>query len=172
MPVLAIDYVKAPEHPYPAASLQCYALYRVMLETQGACIGIRSGAKINIVVGGDSACVPFPCLFRANLCGSGGNLSVTTTLRALSDNVAPPHGLMLVYPVVALNFGSVSDVVSVDKRPIIASQLRHLQDPILPLSILLNVPGGAHMDLSFLFNLNFNQICFSSLCSSYEQGGA
>ncbi|KAJ3271564.1 hypothetical protein HDV01_006526 [Terramyces sp. JEL0728] len=67
IPIIAIDYGKAPEYPYPWAVEECFDAYRTILETNGACIGLEGwyttdekGERkrkdpIKIVMVGDSA---------------------------------------------------------------------------------------------------------------------
>ena len=71
VPVLSIDYGKAPEYPYPYAIEECFDAYRNIVETNGACIGLEgwhtidsNGNKqkkdpIKIVLVGDSAYLIF-----------------------------------------------------------------------------------------------------------------
>jgi epsilon-lactone hydrolase len=72
---LAIDYRRAPEHPYPAAHEDAITAWR-FLRKQGI-------PAASIAVGGDSA---------------GGNLSIGVCLRARDDGVPQPAAQMLVYP--------------------------------------------------------------------------
>ncbi|KAG1715742.1 hypothetical protein ID866_1410 [Astraeus odoratus] len=53
-PVVAVDYGKAPEYPYPFAMDECFDLYRLLAESNGRCIGM-SGKQLNVVLSGDSA---------------------------------------------------------------------------------------------------------------------
>ena len=78
IPVIAIDYRLAPEHPFPAAPVDCEAATRWIAENI-PCTGL--------VTSGDSA---------------GGNLAVVTTM-ALRDNPAavPVIAQYPIYPVVA-----------------------------------------------------------------------
>jgi acetyl esterase len=77
--VLAVDYRRAPEHPYPAALDDCFAAYRWLREHAG-----DLGADPNrIAVGGDSA---------------GGNLSIAVCLRAREEGLPQPAAQILVYP--------------------------------------------------------------------------
>ncbi|KAJ8468243.1 hypothetical protein ONZ45_g17314 [Pleurotus djamor] len=53
-PVLAIDYGKAPEYPFPFANDEAYDTYRTIVESGGAILGM-SGKKLSVIVSGDSA---------------------------------------------------------------------------------------------------------------------
>lgn len=74
----AIDYRMPPEHPYPAALDDCVAAY---------CHLLQSYPPEKIVVGGRSA---------------GGNLAVAMLLRAKSEDIPMPAGLVLLSPQVDL----------------------------------------------------------------------
>jgi acetyl esterase len=77
--VLALDYRKAPEHPFPAALHDCFAAYTW---TRGHAAELGADPA-RIAVGGDSA---------------GGNLSIGVCLRAREDGVPQPVVQVLVYP--------------------------------------------------------------------------
>ncbi|KAJ5175841.1 uncharacterized protein N7482_001718 [Penicillium canariense] len=96
VPVLSIDYRKAPEYAYPYALHECYDVYHTIMATNGRCLGLSGLAQPRVVVTGESA---------------GGNLAVGMTLMVLQsamaqgwqgDNILPrPAGVVLGYP--ALN---------------------------------------------------------------------
>lgn len=96
VPVLSIDYKKAPEYAYPYALHECYDVYHTIMATNGRCLGLSGSTRPRVVVTGESA---------------GGNLAVGMTLMVLQsamaqgwqgDNVLRrPDGLVLAYP--ALN---------------------------------------------------------------------
>lgn len=67
-PVLSIDYLKAPEHPYPAALEECFDVYRTLFETRGKAIGMSGSSRFRVIISGDSA---------------GGNLATAVTLKVL-----------------------------------------------------------------------------------------
>lgn len=111
-PVLAVDYCKAPEYPYPFALEECFDLYRTLHETAGKVIGMSGSPNFRILLTGDSA---------------GGNLATGVVLKIIqypqpriqlaysaltsrgsADAKAPPPlpkpiGMVLSYP--SLNFG-------------------------------------------------------------------
>lgn len=96
VPVLSIDYKKAPEYAYPYALHECYDVYHTIMSTNGRCLGLSGLTRPRVVVTGESA---------------GGSLAVGMTLMVLQsamaqgwrgENFLPqPSGLVLAYP--ALN---------------------------------------------------------------------
>lgn len=96
VPILSVNYKKAPEYAYPYALHECYDIYHSIVATKGGCLGLSGATCPRIVMTGESA---------------GGNLAVGTTLMVLqsalssgwkSENALPrPIGLVLAYP--ALN---------------------------------------------------------------------
>ncbi|RKO94101.1 Alpha/Beta hydrolase protein [Blyttiomyces helicus] len=97
-PIIAIDYGKAPERPYPWAIEECYDAWRSVVESNGKVIGMQGWEKedgsanppLKICMVGDSA---------------GGNIAVGVIMRCIEthEKVVPlPAGLVLIYP--ALSF--------------------------------------------------------------------
>ncbi|KAF3048274.1 hypothetical protein E8E12_011591 [Didymella heteroderae] len=103
LPVLSLDYRKAPEHPYPYALNECYDVYHSLVATRGRCVGLAGDVEPSIVVAGDSA---------------GGNLAVAMVLMVLQSGstatrrwqgeraLPPPVGCMLIYPALDMNIGN------------------------------------------------------------------
>ncbi|KAL1305117.1 hypothetical protein AAFC00_002046 [Neodothiora populina] len=103
VPILALDYKKAPEHPYPHALNECYDVYHTLVATKGRCIGLSGEVDPKIVVSGDSA---------------GGNLAVGLVLMILQTgstegrrwrgevSLPVPEGVVLVYPALDMNIGN------------------------------------------------------------------
>jgi acetyl esterase/lipase len=77
--VVAVNYQKAPEHPYPVPLEDCYAGYRWTAEHADE-LGLD---RARIGVAGDSA---------------GGNLAAAVCLRARDLNEQPPAVQVLIYP--------------------------------------------------------------------------
>ncbi|EFX06385.1 hormone-sensitive lipase [Grosmannia clavigera kw1407] len=115
LPVLSLDYRKAPEHPFPYALYECYDVYSTLVNTRGRCIGMAGKEPAHIVMSGDSA---------------GGNLATATTLMIAQSaptllsmherkdagngqeqeqdqqQLPLPEGLILTYPALDMNIGS------------------------------------------------------------------
>lgn len=75
MRVLLVDYRLAPEHPFPAGTDDCLAVYRALVEA--GC------ARRPFVVAGDSA---------------GGNLTLVTLMRARDEHLPLPDCAVLISP--------------------------------------------------------------------------
>ena len=106
LPVLALNYRKAPEHPYPYALNECYDAYHTLVTSRGRCIGLAGTMVPKIVLSGDSA---------------GGNLAVGTILMLLQSSphstydpayrttqlsLPLPEALVSVYPALDVNIGN------------------------------------------------------------------
>ncbi|KAL2160823.1 hypothetical protein VTH06DRAFT_1020 [Thermothelomyces fergusii] len=103
LPVLSLDYKKAPEYPYPYALNECYDVYTMIIQTRGRCVGLSGKEVPKIVLTGDSA---------------GGTLATSTTLMIIESGSSPvrrfrgqvdlpvPDGLILFYPSLDMNIGS------------------------------------------------------------------
>lgn len=82
---LMVDYRLAPEHPFPAATEDCFAAWNYLLSS-----GIDPE---RIVFAGDSA---------------GGNLAVVTAMRARDEGLPLPAAMVLMSPVFDLTFSGAS----------------------------------------------------------------
>ncbi|CAI6098677.1 unnamed protein product [Clonostachys chloroleuca] len=103
LPILSLDYRKAPEYPFPYALNECFDVYTTLIQTRGRCIGMSGRDVPKIILTGDSA---------------GGNLAVAATLMVLetgsahkfrchdSDELPPPDGLVCFYPALDMNIGN------------------------------------------------------------------
>ncbi|CCU74920.1 hormone-sensitive lipase [Blumeria hordei DH14] len=96
LPVLSLDYKKAPEHPYPYALNECFDVYRTIVATRGRCLGLAGSSVPQIILTGDSA---------------GGNLATGLTLMAIharqnGADLPIPDGLILIYPGLDMNIGN------------------------------------------------------------------
>jgi acetyl esterase/lipase len=80
-----VDYRLAPEHPFPAATEDCFAAWNYLLSS-----GIDPE---RIVFAGDSA---------------GGNLAVVTAMRARDEGLPLPAAMVLLSPVLDLTFSGAS----------------------------------------------------------------
>lgn len=77
--IVAVEYQKAPEHPYPAAFNDCYATLQWLVANAKQ----LSIDQTSIGVGGDSA---------------GGNLASAVALKALHENTISLAFQLLIYP--------------------------------------------------------------------------
>ncbi|KAM3436735.1 hypothetical protein MY4824_004156 [Beauveria thailandica] len=103
LPILSLDYKKAPEFPYPYALNEVFDVYATLIRSRGKCIGMSGETVPQIVITGDSA---------------GGNLSVAATLMILEtasspfrktprgSTLPPPDGLVCFYPALDMNIGN------------------------------------------------------------------
>jgi acetyl esterase/lipase len=103
VPILSLDYKKAPEFPYPYALNECFDVYRSIVVSRGRCAGLSGHSRPHIIVSGDSA---------------GGNLATGMTIMILQSGrtdtrkwlgevpLPPPDGLVLLYPSLDMNIGS------------------------------------------------------------------
>jgi len=99
LPILSLDYRKAPEYPYPYALNECFDVYTQIVATRGRCVGMKPDMCPRIVLTGDSA---------------GGNLATGTALMIIQSNLSgtnrgilpSPAGLVLLYPALDMNISS------------------------------------------------------------------
>ena len=103
LPVLSLDYKKAPEHPYPYSLDECYDAYCTLIQTRGRCIGLSGRTVPRVVLTGDSA---------------GGNFATGIVLMILQaasndpqrlpghESLPVPEGLILIYPALDMNIGN------------------------------------------------------------------
>ncbi|TQS33489.1 hypothetical protein Golomagni_06164, partial [Golovinomyces magnicellulatus] len=103
LPILSLDYKKAPEYPYPYALNECFDVYSTLIHTKGKCIGMSGNEVPKIVITGDSA---------------GGNLTIAATLMILETSstpfrrtprgsaLPPPDGIVCFYPALDMNIGN------------------------------------------------------------------
>jgi acetyl esterase len=87
--VIAVNYQKAPEHPFPEPFNDCYATLEWVVKHSND-LGIDSK---NISVGGDSA---------------GGNLAAAVALRCRDEKLTSIASQLLVYPCTNKDFSSAS----------------------------------------------------------------
>lgn len=127
LPVLAVDYKKAPEFPYPHAINECFDVYATVMKSRGRCLGMSGHRVPRVVITGDSA---------------GGNLATATALMIIERSRNPmrrnnitmvdvplPDGLVLFYPSLDMNIGNwMSD----DQMSLIRDrQLRRMNQSIV-----------------------------------------
>ncbi len=95
--VASADYRLAPEHPFPAAPEDCYAVARTLFHNSGV-FGVDAS---NIVLTGDSA---------------GGNLAAAVSLMARDRGEFLPRRQILIYPATASNHSETSPFPSVHEN--------------------------------------------------------
>ncbi|KAF2724163.1 alpha/beta-hydrolase, partial [Polychaeton citri CBS 116435] len=106
LPVLALNYRKAPEFPYPYGLNECYDAYHKIITSRGRCIGLSGAMAPKVIVSGDSA---------------GGNLAVGMVMMLLQTaphssyfpgetnhrlQLPLPEALICVYPALDMNIGN------------------------------------------------------------------
>ena len=96
--VLAVDYLKAPENPYPAGFEDCYHVAQLLLSRPDL-TGIK-GAR-NIIIVGNSA---------------GGNLAAAVSLRLRNEGKSLPSKQILINPVTYWRHDEASPFKSVEEN--------------------------------------------------------
>ncbi|KAK0747454.1 Alpha/Beta hydrolase protein [Apiosordaria backusii] len=103
LPILSLDYKKAPEYPFPYALNECYDVYCTLIRSKGRCVGMSGEQVPKIVITGDSA---------------GGTLATAMTIMITESGSSPirrfqgqtdlpiPEALVLFYPALDMNIGS------------------------------------------------------------------
>jgi acetyl esterase/lipase len=97
MRVLLVDYRLAPEHPFPAGSDDCLAVYRALVEA--GC------ARRPFVIAGDSA---------------GGNLTLVTLMRARDERLPLPDCAVLISPATDMTLSGPSMRYNAEADPMFA----------------------------------------------------
>jgi len=95
LPVFALDYRLAPEHPYPAALNDAVSAYRALLDE----------GHSRIILAGDSA---------------GGGLALATALSLRDASLPPPAALLLVSPWGDLGCGAATMVSNAAADPMLS----------------------------------------------------
>ena len=104
LPILSLDYKKAPEHPYPYALNECYDVYHTLVASHGRCIGL-SGANIpRIILTGDSAGGNFATGVVLMILQGAGNDG--QRWQASREFLPIPEALILIYPGLDMNIES------------------------------------------------------------------
>ncbi|KAJ1503199.1 hypothetical protein HMI56_002273 [Coelomomyces lativittatus] len=110
--IVAVDYAKAPEYPYPYALEECFDLYKQIRASNGACLGLEGWYRsitvthyhgggeqvtetdqlpippIQIIVSGDSA---------------GATLATGVVIKAIEKAIPVPESMMLIYPFLTID---------------------------------------------------------------------
>ncbi|KAL9642233.1 hypothetical protein ABK040_007233 [Willaertia magna] len=106
IPIISVDYRRAPEYKYPVQLEECYAAYCWLIDN---CEKILGAPLKKIILAGDSA---------------GGNLVLATTIRAIYEGNRVPDLLIASYPVSFLDFAPSP------------SRMMALTDPLVNMSFL------------------------------------
>ncbi|OWF53834.1 hormone-sensitive lipase-like [Mizuhopecten yessoensis] len=106
VPILSIDYSLSPESPFPRALEECFYAYAWAVKN---CRSLGSTGEV-ICLAGDSA---------------GGNLMISTAMRAASFGIRVPDGIVAAYTPVLVHY---------TPSP---SRMLSLMDPLLPVGILV-----------------------------------
>lgn len=85
VPIVSVDYRKAPGQKYPSQLAECYEAYKWIIQNAEHILG---QPLKKLIVAGDSA---------------GGNLSMGVCSRAIVDKIRIPDALVLSYPVTLLS---------------------------------------------------------------------
>lgn len=101
IPVVSINYKKAPEYPYPYAIEECFDAYRQIVETNGACIGLE-GWQGTDEHGKKNKNDPLKIVFSGDSAGANIVTSVMIKLIEYPKPIRHPISLLLIYP--CLNF--------------------------------------------------------------------
>ena len=103
IPVLSLDYRKAPEYPYPYALNECYDVYHTLVATMGRCIGLAGSSPPRIILTGDSAGGNFATGIVLMILQSASNM--VQSLQG-QESLPTPEGLILIYPSLDMNIGN------------------------------------------------------------------
>lgn len=103
LPILSLDYKKAPEYPYPYALNECYDVYTTIIKSKGRCIGLSGKETPKVVVCGDSAGGSLAASMTLMIVESGS--SAVRRFQGQSD-LPLPDGLILFYPGLDMNIGN------------------------------------------------------------------
>ena len=106
IPVYAIDYRLAPEHPYPAGLDDCVAAYRGLLE--------KGVPAKSILVGGDSA---------------GGNLTLALALRLKAEGLHLPVALICLSPATDMTASGESYSTNAEADSLFVPEIFHSLKP-------------------------------------------
>lgn len=103
IPVLSLDYRKAPEYPYPYALNECYDAYHTIIATMGRCLGLAGDSVPRVILTGDSAGGNFATGVILMILQSAGSQSNPWPVQ---EALPVPDGLILIYPSLDMNIGN------------------------------------------------------------------
>lgn len=103
IPVVSLDYKKAPEYPYPYALNECYDAYHTIIASMGRCLGLTGESVPRVILTGDSAGGNFATGVVLMILQSAGNRLHS---RPGQEALPVPDGLILIYPSLDMNIGN------------------------------------------------------------------
>lgn len=109
VPIISLDYKKAPEYPYPYAINECFDAYRTIIETKGRCLGL-DGLKVSTIrstLDNQKHHTEVPIALVGD--SAGGNLATSLMYKILEwhrQPLARPQGIILIYPCLNFNISS------------------------------------------------------------------
>jgi acetyl esterase/lipase len=106
VPVISINYRKAPEYPYPYALNECYDVYHSIIYTKGRCIGLSGDVLPKIALSGDSAGGNYAAGVTLMILNSTSTSSTGHLMENGCRGLPLPEGLILIYPSLDLNMSS------------------------------------------------------------------
>ncbi|KAA8895420.1 Alpha/Beta hydrolase protein [Sphaerosporella brunnea] len=106
VPVISIDYKKAPEFPYPYALNECYDCYHSIIYSRGRCVGLSGDVMPKIALTGDSAGGNFAAAVVLMILNATSTSSTGHLMEAGCKGLPLPTGVILIYPSLDLNMSS------------------------------------------------------------------
>lgn len=103
IPVLSLEYRKAPEYPYPYALNECYDAYHTIIASMGRCLGLAGESVPRVILTGDSAGGNFAAGVVLMILQSAGNQLHSWRGQ---EALPVPDGLILIYPSLDMNIGN------------------------------------------------------------------
>ncbi|KAG5357293.1 Hormone-sensitive lipase [Yarrowia sp. C11] len=134
VPILSVNYRKAPEFPYPYALDEVFDTYYALIKSKGTIIGLSGDVVPEVVVTGDSA---------------GGNLAAGLELKLIDSpkKIKRPAGLVLTYPALDMNFASA---LSEDQMKLIRKVTKETATPFVyktKKDVYQSYAGDAHRSI-------------------------
>ncbi|KAI9298606.1 alpha/beta-hydrolase [Neoconidiobolus thromboides FSU 785] len=103
VPIISIDYKKAPEFPYPYAIEECFDAYRTIVESKGECLGLKGLKESTINSNNEKHHTEIPVAIVGD--SAGGSIATALMYKILEweKPLARPQGLVLIYPCLDFN---------------------------------------------------------------------
>jgi acetyl esterase/lipase len=106
VPIISVDYKKAPEFPYPYALNECYDCYHSIINSGGRCVGLSGDVLPKIALTGDSAGGNFAAAVVLMILNATSTSSTGHLMEAGWKGLPLPAGVILIYPCLDLNMSS------------------------------------------------------------------